>query len=485
MRLLFASLPLVIAGLACTPTTSESAPEPTAPAASSAAATAPTASSPPDQDEGAAGDAPRLKVTRVIGGLDIPWDVQQIPGGLLVTERDRARLLLVKNGKARSLRYPTDDVWVSGETGLMSIAVDPGFDDNRRIYLCQGGFTGSGTDVRVVAWRLNAKQTRVTKPQVLLSGLPVSSGRHGGCRLLIDRETGALHVGTGDAAIGTNPRDLTSLGGKTLRLDRKTGEPWPDNPYIDAADPQQRYVVTSGHRNVQGLAQRRDGTVWSVEHGSFRDDEVNLLEDGGDYGWNPVPGYNEEVPMTDQSLPGPQIDARWRSGTPTIATSGASWVRGSQWGRYDGALAMGALAGERLVFLRFTKAGQLRQELAPAALRAFGRLRSVTTASNGDLLVTTANGGGSDAVLRVRPRGGRRPKGKREHQPLAREGADGQRAVVPAQLAAPDPGSAGGGDRRRARAPAGVDLGSGQRLVGHRDLFVVAGDRVPAVVAAV
>jgi len=155
---------------------------------------------------------------------------------------------------------------------------------------------------------------------------------------------------------------------------------------------------------VQGLAQRRDGTVWSVEHGSFRDDEVNFLEDGGDYGWNPVPGYNEEVPMTDQSLPGPQIDARWSSGTPTIATSGASWVRGKQWGRYDETLATGALAGERLVFLKFTKEGELRKELAPPALRAFGRLRSVTTARNGDLLVTTANGGGSDAVLRVRPR---------------------------------------------------------------------------------
>ena len=43
---------------------------------------------------------------------------------------------------------------------------------------------------------------------------------------------------------------------------------------------------------------------------------------GRDYGWNPVPGYNEQVPMTDQSLPGKQIRARWRSGNPTLATSG-------------------------------------------------------------------------------------------------------------------------------------------------------------------
>ncbi|MEO5853328.1 MAG: PQQ-dependent sugar dehydrogenase [Nocardioides sp.] len=401
MRTLLVTLPLVIAGLACSSPAAE-----TAASDSSAAPTSSTSStsSTPSSARGP-GAVPRLGVRTVVGGLDIPWDVQQVPGALLVSERDRARLSLVRDGRARSLRYPADQVWVSGETGLMSIAVDPGYARNHRIYTCQGGFTSSGTDVRVLSWRVDDRETRVTRPRVLLDGLPVSSGRHGGCRLLIDRQTGALHVGTGDAAIGTNPRDLTSLGGKTLRLDRRTGQPWPGNPFIDASDPQQRYVVTYGHRNVQGLAQRRDGSVWSIEHGTYRDDEVNLLQDGGDYGWNPVPGYNEQVPMTDQSLPGPQVEARWSSGTPTIATSGGSWVRGKQWGPLDGTLAVGALAGSRLVFMKFDREGDLRWTRSPAPLRDFGRLRSVTSASNGDLLVTTANGGGADEVLRVRPRG--------------------------------------------------------------------------------
>jgi aldose sugar dehydrogenase len=38
------------------------------------------------------------------------------------------------------------------------------------------------------------------------------------------------------------------------------------------------------------------------------------------------------------------------------------------------------------------------------ALRQFGRLRSVTPAPNGDLLITTDNGGGTDSILRVTPR---------------------------------------------------------------------------------
>ena len=114
--------------------------------------------------------------------------------------------------------------------------------------------------------------------QTLLKGLPTSSGRHGGCRLLITRN-GALLVGTGDAAVGTNPQNLGSLGGKTLRLNRTTGKPWPTNPFING-NGKRRFVLTYGHRNVQGLAQRRDGTLWSVEHGSFRDDEVNKLVGG-------------------------------------------------------------------------------------------------------------------------------------------------------------------------------------------------------------
>ena len=75
-----------------------------------------------------------------------------------MTERDRARLSIVRNGKVRSLGYPADQVWVSGETGLMSMAVDPDYADNRRIYTCQG-FIGSGArDVRVMAWKVNASR---------------------------------------------------------------------------------------------------------------------------------------------------------------------------------------------------------------------------------------------------------------------------------------------------------------------------------------
>ncbi|WP_426245224.1 PQQ-dependent sugar dehydrogenase [Nocardioides sp. LHG3406-4] len=348
--------------------------------------------------------APDLRVKPLVTGLSNPWDVQSLGGGrLLITERE-GRLSLWHRGTRRTVPLPSGTVRSEGETGLMSLAVDPGFASNRRIYLCLGSGGPSGPDVRVLAWRLDLASARVSDPRVLISGLPASDdGRHGGCRLLITRD-GALLVGTGDATVGTNPQDLGSLGGKTLRLDRRTGAPWPANRFIGSDDPATRYVFTYGHRNVQGLAQRRDGTLWSVEHGSFRDDEVNRLRNGGNYGWNPVPGYDESVPMTDRSLPGRQVGARWRSGTPTVATSGATWVGGRQWKAYAGTLAVAALKGSRVLFMDFDRKGRLRGVRTPAALREYGRLRSVTRTPRGDLLVTTSNGS-NDMVLRVRPRG--------------------------------------------------------------------------------
>jgi len=349
---------------------------------------------------------PALAVTRLVTGLDHPWDVVRLGRGrLLYTQRDRATLSIWRAGHSRLIAFPSSSVWVSGETGLMGLEVDPDFSKNRRIYTCQGGTTsGGGHDVRVIAWRLDPKLRKAGRIKQLVGGFPTSSGRHGGCRLLIDK-AGSLLVGTGDAAIGTNPENKRSLGGKTLRLNRITGAPWPSNPFIKSSSRAARYVQTFGHRNVQGLSQRSDGTLWSIEQGTGRDDEVNRLVSGGDYGYNPVPGYNESVPMTDPSLPGKQVAAVWSSGDPTIATSGGGFVYGTGLGAYDGTLAVAALKDQRVLFLKLSKAGKLQQVQVPDALRRYGRIRTVVDGPGSTFYVTTDNGGGSDVILRVRARG--------------------------------------------------------------------------------
>ncbi|MGZ4452544.1 MAG: PQQ-dependent sugar dehydrogenase [Nocardioides sp.] len=349
---------------------------------------------------------PALRVRTIARGLDHPWDVAPLPGKrLLITQRDRRSLTILRHGRLHDVAFDNSRIWVSGETGLLGLEVDPHFKHNRRIYTCQGwNLPGGGHDVRVISWRLNRSYKHATMVRTLVTGFPTTSGRHGGCRLLITRN-GALNVGTGDAATGVNPESLASLGGKTLRLNRKTGAPWPTNPFIHSSNRATRYITSYGHRNVQGLAQRADGTLWSIEQGTDRDDEVNRIKLGGDYGYNPVPGYNESVPMTDPGLPGKQIAAAWSSGFPTLATSGGSFVaRQHRWGALRGALAIGVLKDEQVLFVRFTRSGKLIRATAPAELRRYGRIRTTVPAPNGDLLVTTDNGNGADVLLRVSPR---------------------------------------------------------------------------------
>src|SRR6478609_2336610 len=85
---------------------------------------------------------PALKVKRLVTGLDHPWDVRSLGGGRLIyTQRERATLTVWSKGHKHRVRFPSSEVWVSGETGLMGLEVDPDFATTHRIYTCQGGYT--------------------------------------------------------------------------------------------------------------------------------------------------------------------------------------------------------------------------------------------------------------------------------------------------------------------------------------------------------
>jgi glucose/arabinose dehydrogenase len=336
---------------------------------------------------------PALDVAVVVDGLDHAWDVVQAPDGtLLVDERPGGFTAVLPDGSVREVDADFGDLFARGETGLMGLTLDPAFGENRRLYSCQGVRDGS---IEVIGWTVSAdwaSATRVADP--LVGGLPLNerSGRHGGCRLRFTPD-GALLVGTGDTAEGTAAQDPRSLGGKVLRVDPATGE---------------REVWTLGHRNVQGLAVRPGGDqVFAVEHGPDRDDEVNLLQPGGNYGWDPDGNgsYDESVPMTDESIER-AVPAVWSSGQPTLAPSGAAFLDGRQWGAYDGLLLVGLLKARGVLALRLDDAGALLEQFRlPELDGAFGRIRSLTQGMDGALYVTTDNGANEDKVLRVTPRG--------------------------------------------------------------------------------
>src|SRR5919107_849656 len=370
---------------------------------------APTTSQPPPPEPDPASEPrPALDVAVFADGLDHPWDVAQAPDGtLLLDERGGGLTAVLPDGTVRELAADFGDLFATGETGLMGLVLDPGFEQSRRFYTCQGIEEDGGAEIQVTAWTVDPGWTAATRvDDPVIDDIPVNErrGRHGGCRLRFD-DTGALLVGTGDNAVATNAQDPGTVAGKVLRVDPATGEAAAGNPFLGRADADPR-VWTYGHRNVQGLAVRPgSGQVYAAEHGPRRDDEVTLLRPGGNGGFAPQgPGYGEFVPMTDLSLPD-AMPATWASGEPTIASSGATFLAGGQWRGGGGLLLLGVLRDQGVLALRVADDGTLLEQFRlPELEGTYGRIRTVQQGGDGALYVTTDNGDDEDQLLRVTPR---------------------------------------------------------------------------------
>jgi glucose/arabinose dehydrogenase len=147
-----------------------------------------------------------------------------------------------------------------------------------------------------------------------------------------------------------------------------------------------------GHRNVQGLAWDDRGRLWASEFGASTWDELNLVEKGGNYGWPEAEGTGGGPEFIDPQLVWPVEEA---------SPSGLAYA--------DGRLWMGALRGQRLWRIDVSGDGRAARPTAYFTGDA-GRLRTVATAPDGTLWVTTSNRDGrgdpadvDDRILLVEP----------------------------------------------------------------------------------
>ena len=309
----------------------------------------------------------------VAKNLDVPWGIAFLPSGdALVSERDTARITLVATDGSTSEvgTVPNVDTATGGEGGLLGIALAPGRD---RLY----AYHSTGSDNRVVRMRLSGEGLGKVEP--ILTGIPRNIIHNGG-RIVFGPDQ-MLYVSTGDAGDGENAQDKDSLAGKILRI-TPGGEPAGGNPFGNE-------VFSYGHRNVEGLAFDAEDRLWATEFGDSKVDELNLIRRGKNYGWPEVEGRSPAGRFTQPKVTWPTDEC---SPAGIAITSSTAFL--------------GALQGECVYAVRLsgTNTGNQTRLLDDE----YGRLRSVVTAPDGALWVTTSNTDGrgdpaksDDRILRV------------------------------------------------------------------------------------
>ncbi len=117
-------------------------------------------------------------------------------------------------------------------------------------------------------------------------------------------------------------------------------------------------VVSIGHRNPQGLVVSGGGVIWSAEHGPQGGDEINLIAEGGNYGW-PNATYGTNYGSFQWALnPDGHDHGQYREPAvafvPSVALSPIIEVSGREFPHWDRDLLAGSLRTEALFRVRLS-----------------------------------------------------------------------------------------------------------------------------------
>ncbi len=370
----------------------------------------------------AAADGSRFRVTRtvVMKGLNHPWDLAFAPdGSLFFTEKCRGLSVRAADGSVHFLfgnpgaALEASDFFCQGQSGMLGVAVDPAFAENRFVYVYMTSDPGSAPSNRVVRLTVDKTCTRAGNRTDIVADIPFkrnlnrwgAAGAHSGGRIRFSPFDGLLYVATGDNHKGSLPQDLSRLGGKILRIDRD-GKAAPGNNTPSGGDPR---IFTYGHRNVQGIAFRPGtGLAFACEHGPDHDDEVTQLAPGGNAGWDPSPqqgvkcasdycGYTSNRPdgtptsMTDVGrFPG-ALRPAWSNRGASEGMGPCVFLSGPHWRQWQGRLAVGFLRGSRIDLLQLDSGGTVvRAETAPDLPSQ--RMRALVAGPDGALYAAVDEG---------------------------------------------------------------------------------------------
>ncbi|RPF20512.1 PQQ-dependent sugar dehydrogenase [Myceligenerans xiligouense] len=314
-----------------------------------------TSTDPSSSGNPGAADGPDGEPRAVTTGLDAPWSVAFLGRTALISERDDADVLELRDDGGTRVVGTVEGVGAGGEGGLLGLAVD----DEDRLYAYSTGADGN----RVQRFGITGEPGALGlgPAETVLDGIPSASFHNGG-RIAFGPD-GMLYVTTGDAGDGDAAQDRDSLAGKILRM-TPDGDVPGDNPFDGSL------VYSYGHRNPQGIDWAEDGTMFASEFGQNTWDELNVITPGANYGWPVVEGAAGDDRYVDPVQ-------QW---SPEEASPSGIEIA-------DGTIFVANLRGSVLRTVPVAEPSG-SAEYWPGE---YGRLRDVTVSPGGDLWFLTNN----------------------------------------------------------------------------------------------
>jgi glucose/arabinose dehydrogenase len=225
-----------------------------------------------------------LTESDLVTGLSLPWEILWGQDDMIWSTLRGGKVLRIdpNTGTYTQVLDKSSVIPYSGgsEPGMLGMCMHPDFPTTPLVYIVYNYTQGNSIKERLVSFEWNG--TALVNETTLIDAIGGNS-IHNGSRIIITPDNKILMT-TGDKGDqGVSSQNITSLNGKTLRVNLDGSIP-SDNP-----DPSS-YVWSFGHRNGQGLCVGPNGIIYESEHGQNNSDELNIIEPGRNYGWPTVEG---------------------------------------------------------------------------------------------------------------------------------------------------------------------------------------------------
>ena len=347
-------------------------------------------------------DKVEVIVETVARNLQNPWGLAFLPDGrMLVTERPGRLRIADADGSLSEPVQGVPRVAARGQGGLLDVALDPNFAQNRLVYLSFAEDRGEGrAGTSVARGRLSQNGSALEAVQVIFRQEPTHTGNnHWGSRLVFDRD-GNLFVTLGDRFdLRNQAQNPANHLGKIVRI-KPNGGAAPNNPFLNREDAKPE-IWSLGHRNLQSAALHpTTGELWTVEHGARGGDEVNIPQKGKNYGW-PIISYGVDYSgaKIGEGTKKTGLEQPVYYWDPSIAPSGMAFYTGDKFPAWRGSILVGALAG-KLVSRLETNGNRVTGE--ERMLQNLGeRIRDVRQGPDGFVYLLTDSRDGR--ILRMKP----------------------------------------------------------------------------------